>query len=353
MPLSSLASTASAAERAADWEAVVPAYERLFEAAIEAREMEVAADALRGLSRACQQRHRLEEAAELAELSLEIAERTGCSRAAARALNTLAVIRFLEHHPTAAADLYAAARERATDCGDDALIGWSCQNLGVLANLAGDLREARALYLESVASSVRSGDDTTAATAYNSLGIIAAELEDWMDSMLYFDRGLEVADDLGDLRVQATMLANRAEPLIFMGEMERASATLDRAESLAARIGDQRTLCEVHRFRGLIARLLHQVVESESHLSRALAVARSADLPLEGAEATEELAHVRWREGRAGAARVLAREALRTYEQLGAGRNARRARDLLADWTDATGPLGRGPQNGARGLPEA
>ena len=335
MSLDSLAATAAAAERAADGEVVLPAYERLFEAAIQTREMEVAADALRGLSRAYQQRHRLEEAAELAELSLHIAEGTGCSRAAARALNTLAVIRFLEHDADAAASLYAAARERATDCGDDALIGWSCQNLGVLANLAGDLREARALYLESVASSVRSGDDTTAATAYNSLGIIAADLQDWMDSMLYFDRGLEVADDLGDLRVRATMLANRAEPLIFMGETERARTTLDEAESVASRIGDQRTLCEVSRFRGVIARLLHRLAESETHLSHALAIARSADLPLEGAEATEELARIRWQEGRAGAARVLARESLRAYEQLGAGQNARRVRDLLTEWASA------------------
>jgi tetratricopeptide (TPR) repeat protein len=326
------ASAAAAAERAADWEAAYFAHQRLFWAAVEAGDREGAVDALRGQSRALQHRKKLEEAEEFAELSLTIAERSGCSRAAARALNALAIIHFLRHDSVAAGALHATAMELATDCGDDALVGWSCQNLGVLANLRGDLREARALYLESIASSVRSGDTTTAVSAYNSLGMISADLEEWTDSVLYYDRGLEVADELGDVAIRATILVNRAEPLIFIGEMEQALVALDQAESLAQEIGDQRTLSEIHRFRAVMALQQDCTREAEAQLELAIRTAEAAGLDLERAEATEVMALLRWQEGRHGAARIVAREALREYERLGAALNAGHLRNVLAKW---------------------
>lgn len=336
MLLESLAAAAAAAERASDWEAGLSAYDHLYAAALAARDLEKVADALRGLSRVHQQRQRFETAEELAELSLTIAEGTRHERAAARALNTLAVIRFLQHDLSRARELYTLARERANDCGDDALVGWSCQNLGIVANLAGDLREARTLFLESVAASVRSSDDTTAVTAFNSLGLISTELEEWTDAVLYFDRGLEMVDDLGDLAMRATLLCNRARPLLRLGEWGRAAEVLAEAEGLAQRIGDRRTLSELHRHRGLAARLQRQPELAEKELFRARDLADEAALPLEHAEALEEIAELRWAEGRAGAARIVAGEALRAYQALGVEDHARRIRTALDRW-ESTG----------------
>jgi tetratricopeptide (TPR) repeat protein len=328
----SLAADAARAERAADWDAAFTAHQRLFWAAMEAGDTEAAASALRGQSRVCQQRGRFDDADEYASLSLEIAERAGHAAAAARAVNTLAVVRFLQHDWEGAGALYAEAGERARDCGDDALVGWSGQNLGVLANLRGDLRRARALYLESVAAAVRSGDATTAMTAYNSLGMVCADLEEWTESGLYFDRGLELAEQHGDVRVRATLLCNRAEPMIFVGETDRALATLREAEEIAVETGDQRTLSEVNRFRGVIARVAGAGAEAEECLTRAMEIAERAGLDLERAEAMEELARLRWGEGRRGPARATAREAQRAYAALGAAHNATRLAALLASW---------------------
>lgn len=333
MSLESLAATAAAAERASDWHAAHNLYDHLYADALAQRDLEKVADALRGLSRVSQQRQRFEAAEEFAELSLQIAEGNRHGRAAARALNTLAVIRFLQHDLAGARQLYTRARERATDCGDDALVGWSCQNLGILANLDGDLAEARALYMESVAASVRSSDDTTAVAAFNNLGLICTEMEEWTDAVLYFDRGLEIVEDLGDLVMRATLLCNRARPLIYLGEWERAEAALDEAGTLALRITDRRTQTEVHRYRGLSARLQRRPEQAEAELSRALELAGEAQLPLEHAEALEEVAHLRWQEGREGAARVLAREALLEYGALGVEHHARRIRRLLERWS--------------------
>lgn len=331
-PLAAEAARAERAERAADWDAAFTAHQRLFWAAMEAGDMEAAASALRGQSRVCQQRGRFEDAEEYASLSLEIAERAGHAAAAARAVNTLAIIRFLQHDWEGAGALYAEAGERARDCGDDALVGWSGQNLGVLANLRGDLRRARALYLESVAAAVRSGDATTAMTAYNGLGLVCADLEEWTESLLYFDRGLELAEQHGDVGVRATLLCNRAEPLIFVGETDRALATLRDAEEIALQAGDQRTLTEASRFRGVISREAGEGARAEECLTRAMEIAERAGLELERAEAMEELARLRWGEGRPGPARATAREAQRAYAALGATYNALRLESLLAGW---------------------
>jgi tetratricopeptide (TPR) repeat protein len=320
-------------ERTADWSAALAAFERLFDAAIEAEATETAADALRGLARIKHRGKCFEEAEELADLSLEIAARNGHAWGAARAMNTLAVIHFLQHELEKAGDLYHAALQTATDCGDDALVGWSCQNLGVLANLRGDLREARSLYLESIASSVRSGDATTAMTAYNSLGLICADLQEWTESSLYFDRGLELAEQVGDVAVRTKLLANRAEPLIFVGEIDRAVSTLREAEELALEIDDPLTLAEVHRFRGLVCRLQHRLEEAEEHLARALELATESGL--ERGEVLEEMARLRWQQARPGAARATAREALHTYQALGANHDLARVHRLLAEWAPA------------------
>lgn len=327
-----LAADAARAERAADWDAAFAAYQRLFWAAMETGDTESAASALRGQSRACQQWGRFDDAEEYASLSLEIAERAGHAAAAARAVNTLAVIRFLQHDWDGAGALYTEARERARDCGDDALVGWTGQNLGVIANLRGDLRRARALYLESVAAAVRSSDATTAMAAYNSLGLVCADLEEWTESGLYFDRGLELAEQHGDVGVRATLLSNRAEPLIYIGETARALATLREAEEIAMQTGDQRTLSEVNRFRGVIARVAGEDAQAEECLTRAMDLAERAGLELERAEAIEELARLRWGQGRRGPAHATAREAQRRYAAIGAAYNATRVESLMASW---------------------
>src|SRR3712207_8227714 len=46
-------------------------------------------------------------------------------------------------------------------------VGLACQNLGVIANIMGDLREARIRYLESIGSAVRSGRKLNEAASYN------------------------------------------------------------------------------------------------------------------------------------------------------------------------------------------
>lgn len=288
-----LRARAEAAERDGDWPAADAAYAALFDAAVRERRLPQAADALRGQARVRQQEERYDEADEFACLSLEIAERNGLRQAAARAVNTCAAIRYLQREYGEARRLFEAALERALDVGDDVLIGWTCLNLGVLANIRGDLREARTRYLEGVASFVRSGNKQNAAQVYNNLGMVCADLQEWMEAEVCFDRGIEIADRLADVPLLAALYANRAEPLLRLRNLAKARESLDRAEQLAAHVDARGTLAEVARFRGMAARAEGGLAEAEAEFERALAIARGAGMELEEAEALREVGDLR------------------------------------------------------------
>lgn len=325
---------AGALEQAGRWEEAEAAYARLFDAALAARDVELVPDAIRGIARSLQCQGRHEEAEEAGLLSWRLAECQGNLRAAARAMNLLATIHHSAERLETAAPLYRAALECAQACRDEELIGLVCANLGVLANIRGDLRGARSLYLESIASAVRSGDRAAAVRAYNNLGIVSADLREWMESELYFARGVEIAQDLGHRPLLAHLFLSRAEPLVHLGEREEALGALARAERLAQEVDDAEILSSVARYRGWIARTDGDLDEAERLLEEALSIAAEHALVLPRAEALREMAKLRRAEGRTRDAVLAVLEARDAFLSLAAARDARKLEEVLVQWVE-------------------
>lgn len=327
-----VAGRAAALELAADWEPAAELHARLFRYGAESGSVALLTDASRSQARVRRWQGRLEEAEELAELSREVAERAGLHQAAARAINMLAAILHHRAELDGARALYTAALERAREVRDDELIGSVCQNLGIIANVQGDLREARALYLESLGSTVRSGNARAAVSTYNNLGMVCSDLQEWMEAEVCFRRGIEIAEQQGNATLLASLCANRAEPLIGVGDLDRALETLDRAEAESSRLEGPGPESDVARMRGVVARRRGDLRGANQHLSQALLIAAKAGQELERAEALEELAYLRREEGRTAEARPMLREARQGYRALGAARDAARVEGLLAAW---------------------
>jgi len=328
----SLVDEAAACERAGEWEASYHLYQRVFWAALKRGDVSTAVDALRGESRAFQPLQRLEEAAEMADLSREIALRYGLLRAASRALNTLGALRYRQQDWDGARHHFLDALDMAVEVGDTASIVPLCQNLGVLANIQGDLSEARIRYLESISASIRSECPGSLAAAYNNLAMVCADLGEWTQSALYFHRAIEIAEQSEDAPLLASLHANLAEPLLCTGEFERAEASLAEAERLASCVGDDRVLVDIARFRGVSARLQGEHAAAERWLQRSVTLAEQHDTALERAEALEELARLRWDEHRKGAALALLREARAGYRSVAASGEVGRVDGLAAKW---------------------
>lgn len=328
-----LAGQAAALERAAEWEGARATYSRAFAAARAAGAVQAMAEATRGGARMLRELGRLDEAAEQADLSCEMAARCGLPREAARAANVLGTILYVGGGIHEAADLYERALGWARDVRDDELIGLVCANLGVVANIRGDLRAAFTFYLESIAAAVRTGNVQASVLGYNNLGLLASDVREWMQADLLLHRALEMAEELGDATITTTLLLNRVEPLIQVGELDAAQEVLDRAEGMAERIQNVRELSEAARFRGLLARRRGDEAGATGHLARSLLLATRAGLRLERAEALEQIALQHHDAGRADDARTHLAEAGAEFFAAGATRDCARCRELLSAWS--------------------
>lgn len=330
-----IADEVAALDRAAEWEPARAACARAFTAAAAAGDVHAMADATRGAARMLRKLGLLDEAEEQAELSREIASRAGLALQAARAVNVLGNVRHVAGALHEAADLYEQALEQAREVRDDELIGLACANLGVVANIRGHLGAAFQFYLESIAAAVRTGDVQASVLGYNNLGLLACDVREWMQADLLFHRALELAEQAGDSTVLPTLLLNRAEPLIRVGELELARQVLDRAEAMAADIQNDRDLAEAARFRALLARRRGDDAEAAQQLGRSLLLATRGGFRLERAEALEQLALLHRDAGRTDDARAHLAEACAEFLAAGATRDCRRLRALAAAWSPA------------------
>lgn len=337
-PLAKIAEEAAALERAAEWEQAHAAYAQAFAAARAAGDVRCMADATRGGARVLREAGRLDEAEELAELSLEIATRATLPSETARAANVLGIIVYARGAIHEAAELYETALEAAREVRDDELIGLACANLGVVANIRGDLNTAFGYYLESIAAAVRTGNVQASILGYNNLGLLASDVREWMQADVLFHRALELAEQVGDSTVTTTLLLNRAEPLIQVGELELAQVALDRAEAMAERTQNARDLAEAARFRALLARRRGDEAGAVGQLARSLLLATRAGLRLERAEALEQMALLHHDAGRAEDARMHLSEACTEFFAAGATRDCIRARELLSVWLPTPDP---------------
>jgi tetratricopeptide (TPR) repeat protein len=328
-----LAEAAATLERTADWERARATYTRSFAAARAAGDARGMVEASRGGARMLRELGRLDEAEEQADLSREMAARCGLLREAARAANVLGAILYLRGAIHEAADLYEFALERAREVRDDELIGLVCANLGVVANIRGDFGTAFQYYLESIAAAVRTGQVQASVLGYNNLGMLASDVREWMQADLLLHRALEMAEELGDATITTTLLLNRVEPLIQVGELDAAQEVLDRAEAMAERIQNVRELAEAARFRGLLARRRGDEPGASGHLARSLLLATRAGLRLERAEALEQVALLHHEAGRVEDARTHLAEASAEFFGAGATRDCARCRELLAAWS--------------------
>lgn len=305
---------ASQLEAAADWESAAFAYTDLYRTALQLDSTADAAVALRGQARVRRESGQHELAQDLSELSYEIAYRSGHLRDAARAINTTATIRHMLRDFDGAVALYEQALELARDVGDDELIALAAQNVGIIRNIAGELDSARAFYLESIAAALRTADARGAVVAYMHLGVVCSDLDECLQAGMYLERALEIAERLDNRMLLASVHANRARPLIEMGELDAAEQALDTAERLAPRHGYPGTRSNIARWRASLARMRDRLDDADGFVDLALQCAAEEQLQLERAEALEELAAIRIGQGRYPLARAALREAREIFD---------------------------------------
>jgi tetratricopeptide (TPR) repeat protein len=222
---------------------------------------------------------------------------------------------------------YLVALERA---GQPVLRGRVLLNLGVLANIQGDLDEARARYAKSLAEFEQAHDDEGLALVHHNLGMLHADRADWAAAAESYDEALAISERLGIRQMVANVLLNRSEVLCARKRASDAVASSERAMALFSELGDQAGRAESHRWKGRALMQLADASGAREFLQEAVRLARQLGTPLLEAEASRDLGELCLALDDPEGARTWLERAREGFQTLGARSETAAVQELLA-----------------------
>ncbi len=265
---------------------------RGYAAAIESAERNgergLLAEGLRRLGVAHHHRNESDLARTLCRRSYETAIDMGDSVLAAEALNALAGFDFEAGSINEAREKFYRALELGGASAE--LRGRTEQNLGILANIQGNLAEALAHYQRSLGAFESIADDRGCAIAYHNLGMVSADRELWDDADGYFRRSLQMAEAIGDVHLQGLCLLNHAEVHLARQRYEHARQNAESALGIFDRLGSRLDKADAYKVIGRVYRETGRHALAEARLRSGLELAISTGSVLSEAEASRELA---------------------------------------------------------------
>ncbi len=253
---------------------------------------EAASTLLRWIARTYEVDNDYRAAADCAEAAVGAAEISGDRGVLGHALNVLAAARWREGDLPLAEKLFHEALDRGTSVSDPRLRVDVMTNLGSLAKIRGDFREALRCYQEAVSYGRRHSLLDNLVVALNNLGIANLELDRLDVAEAALEEALMIANALGGLSFRIQVEVNCALLQVAKRDYAEATRRCDRAMALASHLGDSRANGEAAKVYGIIARETGDLAAAEEQLQRARdAGAANRDLTLEG-EANRELAEL-------------------------------------------------------------
>ncbi|HEY6209877.1 MAG TPA: HD domain-containing phosphohydrolase [Gemmatimonadales bacterium] len=275
-------------ERAGCLPEAIERYESAIAAAEEDGEQRVLAEALRRLAIL---RHHRDEAAlarRLCRRSHEVARQIGDDILIAEALNTLGGLDLTAGSLEDARNMFLQALELGGS--SRALRARVEQNLGILANIQGQLDEALTRYGRSLEAYRGCGDEHGCAIAYHNLGMASADRELFNEAEAYFRASRAIADRTGDVYLQGLCLVNHAEVDVARQRFENARQNAEAALALFDQLGARGPKAGAYRVLGMVYRETGRPGLAESRLRSAIELAVTSGSVLNEAEASRELA---------------------------------------------------------------
>lgn len=328
-PLSGRAVTArSAADLVAEARAheragcIVEAIEAYVAAIAEAQRTGPATTLAEALRRLAIVRHTREERAEARALCLrsyEVACEDGNDLLAAEALNTLGVMLLREGALGESAERFIEAI--ALGGSRVEIRARAEQNLGILANIHGDLDEALSRYEQSLEAYRSANDEHGCALAYHNLGMVSADSERYDDAQRYFGLSLDIAERAGDLRLKGLCLLNRSDVSVGQQRFEEARTDAEASLVIFDQLGAPGHKSAAYRVIGVVYRETGRLALAESRLRAAIDLAERSGTVLHAAEATRDLAIVYQAMGRNQDALLLLNRSHALFGQLDARRD--------------------------------
>lgn len=304
------------------------AYEEAVRLAKEAALPELAAEALWRLALVRHHGGHPEEARRFGLESCSLARSVPDPAIEAQSLNVMAGLQLEWGHIGEAGALFQEALGLARHRED--LVAKIEQNLGIVANVQGDVSRAEAHYRKALKTYQRLGDVHGVAIALHNLGMLAADNGGFAAAEELYSRALESAQAGGDRRLAALCHLNRAEVLIRLQRYTDAWDDGHAAQVAFSTLGTMVDEADALRVLGILFREMGRLAMADWYLSEAVAMARQGGIRLTEAESYRELARLRFDQGRAGEALTAMSAACDLFRQIGAAPDLSEAEACLA-----------------------
>jgi putative nucleotidyltransferase with HDIG domain len=287
-PAADLLIEARAQERAGCIPEAIECYQAAVAAAEQGGDQAVLAEALRRLAILRHHRNESALARDLCRRSHDVARQIGNDLLAAEALNTLGGVDLATGSLEDAHKTFLQALELGGSSRE--LCARVEQNLGIVANIQGQLDEALARYTRSLEAYKSCGDEHGCAIAYHNLGMVSADRELFDEADRFFQESRAIAERAGDGNLQAHCFLNQAEVDVARQRFENARQNAESALALFDQLGVRGPKAEAYRFIGMVYRETGRPALAESRLRSAIELAAAAGFVSSEAEASRELA---------------------------------------------------------------
>jgi putative nucleotidyltransferase with HDIG domain len=296
-----------------------------FEAAIQLARLDgissAEADLLRNFGTLHRQAGDIHSALSCYEESLSIAEAANLPGAVASALNCLGIVSQQRGDIALASSYYQHARQIAESSNDDMRAAMVDINLGTLEQIRGCLDQAIVSYTSAHARLQRLGNLSLQAGVLTNLGKLHVELKNWSDAELCFDDAFSIAHSLRDAALLGKIEVNRATLHLRQRAFDGARDCCDRAFEIFSRAEDRQGIADTYKTYGTLFHAMSRPFLAQSHLDRAVEVARGCEDLLAEAEAMHCLALVHLSEARNAEALTCLNAAHNLFQRLQAATN--------------------------------
>jgi putative nucleotidyltransferase with HDIG domain len=234
---------------------------------------------LRRVARCFQEQAEFDAAVDCLDAAEASAQAHGDVVGVAHAINLRAIIAQQTGDLHLAEWLYLRARSLALSVDAAALVAMVDQNLGTVANIRGNLEEARRRYVACLNGYRMLGLEGPVTQVLNNLGMLYTDLRDWRLAEASFADAVRVADASGDLNARLRAEANRVELYISRGRHRKARRLARRLLS-SHTADDGQWVGEIHKHLGVVARSMGDHAEAERCFRNAMRHAHRRQDPL-------------------------------------------------------------------------
>ena len=222
------------------------------------------------------------------------------------------------------------ARNVATKRADHYLLGTVHGNLAVIATVRGQYLEAVLGYTDALKAYRKINHTYGLCQTYHNLGMAHGAQHEWREALRCYERGCQLAREMGTVDVEANILVSQAVSQLSLGDLDTAETSCRQARVYMAQLEDRLGVAECDKVDGMIHRERAQFGEAQERLERGRHSFELLENRLGVAECELELGRLFHTRGEGDAARLRLRESQRLFSEIGAQTDAQRAEELLA-----------------------